>query len=213
MQKKRKCEKDYKQVLKETMIKFLEKIFSNMANTPQTPPYNGLNNMSNMNHLTNSYPPLGPIYETVLHHSELVAESSHELQDEDWLLIAGSDLHINMLKNRISVFSRNEGLALDQKVIEQIHAWLKSNVSGFYYVKESRMLMFYFEKDAEAVHFKMYFHEQTIEFEKRVYTQAYITSINAYNQSASLVQMQSLQRQQAVLSNNFSNNFPNGQGI
>jgi hypothetical protein len=83
------------------------------------------------------------------------------LSDSEWKSIHGTEMHTKMVQNRLCV----DLVASDEskrKMFRIISKWMRENCNSIYYLvdgKNSDPVLVYILADADAVNFKMYFHD------------------------------------------------------
>ena len=85
------------------------------------------------------------------------------LTKEEFDSLRGTSLYEQMFRNRSIVTVKNGLNEAKDIASKEVKAWLKENCGTFYYVDGSGNMRVYIEGDADAVNFKMRFHDQDIE--------------------------------------------------
>lgn len=84
------------------------------------------------------------------------------LTKEDYDSLRGTPLYEQMFRNRslVSVSGLNDAKAEARKTMQE---WLAANCNSFYYITSGEPIWVAIESDADAVNFKMRFHDQEVE--------------------------------------------------
>lgn len=86
------------------------------------------------------------------------------LTAEDFKSLAGSSLHETMMRNRMRV-SVNGYTDAKSAATNSINKWLRNNCGTFYFFDQNAFWV-YIEGDADAVNFKMFFHDMAVDIPK-----------------------------------------------
>ncbi len=100
----------------------------------------------------------------------LIVSNPKLLNAEDFVSIRGTALYEAMFRNRMTVYSPehivrsgryDENIANRFKFVQQrVSDWLAENCHGFYHLIDRKpKILVFIERDADAVHFKMTFHD------------------------------------------------------